>query len=78
MGFIENPRSKKREKPRITPYIPYLSVETSDVGAGVVTDRHTDKTSTVTLLRMRAEGFGCSIYAHIELVMIESFQGDLL
>ena len=56
VGFIENPRVKKREKPRKNPYVPYLSVETSDVGAGVVTDRHTDKTSTVTLLRMRSEG----------------------
>ena len=57
-----------------------LSVETSDVGAGVVTDRqtdrqthrHTDKTSTVTLLRMRAEGYNVMVNVRVCLRAFEA------
>ena len=51
--------SKRVAKSRIPPTYLIQSVETSDVGAGVVTDRqihtrtHTHTTSTVTLVRMR-------------------------
>ena len=61
--FFENPRVKNEGKPKRVPHVPWVDRRnercprlSGNRQTDRQTNRQTDRTSTVTLLRMRAEG----------------------